>query len=95
MFHTMFFNEKRLKYSAKLISYYLDVSYEKLLNNMILSKSEIDKNKNSSKEYRSDYVATIDDTRINIEVNNNSDEVVMKRNIDYAFKIYGSSVKKE
>ena len=40
-------------------------------------------------------MATIDDTRINIEVNNNSDEVVMKRNIDYAFKIYGSSVKKE
>ena len=38
MFHTMFFNEKRLKYSAKLISYYLDVSYEKLLNNMILRK---------------------------------------------------------
>lgn len=88
----MFFNEKRIKYSAKFISYYLDIEYEELLKNIKLSKGEHDKDKNNSKEYRSDYVAVIDDTRINIEVNNNSSEETLKRNMDYAFKLYGSKV---
>lgn len=88
----MFFNEKRIKYSAKFISYYLDIEYEELLKNIKLSKGEHDKDKNNSKEYRSDYVAVIDDTKINIEVNNNSSEETLKRNMDYAFKLYGSKV---
>ena len=92
MFKTMFFNEKRIKYSAKFISYYLDIEYEELLKNIKLSKGEHDKDKNNSKEYRSDYVAVIDDTKINIEVNNNSSEETLKRNMDYAFKLYGSKV---
>ena len=94
MFKTMFYNEKRIKYSAKFISYYLDISYEELLKNIKLSKNSLDKEKEINKEYRSDYVATIDNTKINIEVNNNSNEEVLERNLDYAFKLYGSKVKR-
>lgn len=94
MFHTMFYNENRLKYSVKFISYYLDISYEKLLKNITLSKDELDKDKYSSKGYRSDYIALIDNAKINIEVNNNSNEKYLKRNMDYAFRLYGSGVKR-
>ena len=92
MFKAMLYNESRLKYSVKLISYYLDVEYDELLKNIKLSKTELDKDKEKSKGYRTDYVGIIDDTRINIEVNNNSDLNTMERNMDYAFKLYGSTV---
>ncbi len=98
LFHTIFYNENRLKYSVKFISYFLDISYEELLENIRLSKGELDKEKHNNKEYRSDYVAGIDDARINIEVNNNSNSnsnmKYLKRNMDYAFKLYGSKVKR-
>ena len=41
-----------------------------------------------------DYVAKINDTVINIEVNNNSDYKVMERNMDYANRLYSSKVKR-
>ena len=49
MFRTMFNNEKRIKYSAKLISYFLDIEYERLLNNIRLVKNDIDKESYSDK----------------------------------------------
>ena len=70
MFKTMLYNESRLKYSVKLISYYLDIKYDKLLKNIKLSKAGLDKDKEKDKGYRTDYVGIIDDVRINIEVNN-------------------------
>lgn len=59
MMKTMFQNENRLKYSAKLLSYFLDVSYEELLQNIHLSKNELDKEKEDDIARRSDYVAFI------------------------------------
>ncbi len=56
MMKTMFQNESRLKYSAKLISYYLDISFEELLNNIHLYKNELDKKKEKDLNRRSDYV---------------------------------------
>ena len=38
MFRTMFQNENRIKYSVKLLSYILDISYEKLLKKLKLYK---------------------------------------------------------
>ena len=84
MLKTMFQNENRLKYSAKFISYFLDVPFEKLLKNMYLSKNELDKQKEKSKGERSDYVAIIDNSTINIEVNNNGDIDILERNMEYA-----------
>lgn len=94
MMKAMFMNTKRLKYSAKLISYFIDIDYDKLLNNMTLVKNELDKEKEQSKGERADYVARIDDTTISIEVNNNEDEKYLERNIEYADRLYSEKVKK-
>ena len=87
MFKTMFFNESRIKYSSKLISYFVNESFEELCSNLKLVKDELDKNVYSDKEQRVDYVGKFNDTYLNIEVNNCSDEEVMKRNILYAFRL--------
>lgn len=91
MFKAMFFNEKRLKYSAKLFSYLLDVDYDILIKNMRLSKNELDKDREIDRELRCDFVAEIDNTYLNLEMNNNANEDTMRRNRDYTFKLYSSS----
>jgi hypothetical protein len=56
----MFINEKRIKYSAKLISYFIEeYSYEDILNNIYLVNSELPKDKENTKGERCDYVACI------------------------------------
>lgn len=92
MLKTMFQNEKRIKYSAKFISYYLDISFEELLNNIHLSKNELDKDNEDKKGLRCDYVAYIDGTSINIEVNNNGSVDVLERNMEYAHRLYSRLV---
>ncbi len=94
MFKTMFQNSKRIKYSAKLISYFIDVSYEKLLNNLRLVQNDFDNEKYYSKGERGDYVAEIDGTHINIEINNNFKDYTFERNLEYMFRIYNSMVKR-
>ena len=91
MFKAMFFNEKRLKYSSKLFSYLLDVDYDILIKNMRLSKNELDKDREINRELRCDFVAEIDNTYLNLEMNNNASEDTMRRNRDYTFKLYSSS----
>ena len=92
MFKTMFFNTNRLKYSTKLLSYFLEVSYEELLDNIVLTKNELDQEKEDTKGERSDFVAIIDDIKINIEVINNSSREIMERNIEYAHRLYAEKV---
>lgn len=93
MLKAMFQNSKRLKYSAKFLSYFIDVEYETLLENMHLYKNELDKEKESTKSQRCDYIAQIEETLLNIEVNNNSNISTMERNIEYAYKQYGTKMK--
>ena len=92
MFKTMFQNENRLKYSAKLISYYVDIDYEELLKNIRLGKNELDKKKKKNKGERCDYVASINNSTINIEVNNNANIKTLERNIEYAFRLFSKYV---
>ena len=92
MFKTMFQNENRLKYSAKLISYYVDIEYEELLKNIRLGKNELDKKKKKNKGERCDYVASINNSTINIEVNNNANIKTLERNIEYAFRLFSKYV---
>jgi len=94
MFKTMFQNENRLKYSCKFLSYFLDVSYEELLTNLKLAKNEIDKKKENDKGERCDYVALVNGSYINIEVNNNSSLWTMERNIEYLMRLYSRKVKR-
>jgi len=88
MFKTMMMNENRLKYSCKLFSYFLDVSYTTLLKNLRLGKNELDKHKEKSKGERADYVAVIKGTYLNLEINNNDEPYVMERNQEYAHRLF-------
>ena len=94
MLKAMFQNENRLKYSAKFLSYFIDLDYEVILKNIYLAKNELDKEKESSKAERCDYVAVIDNTSLNIEVNNNSSLRVLERNIEYAYRLYSKKIKR-
>ena len=94
MLKAMFQNENRLKYLAKFLSYFIDLDYEVILENIYLAKNELDKEKESSKGQRCDYVAVIDNTSLNIEVNNNSSLRVLERNIEYAYRLYSKKIKR-
>ena len=94
MLKAMFQNENRLKYSAKFLSYFIDLDYEVILKNIYLAKNELDKEKEFSKAERCDYVAVIDNTSLNIEVNNNSSLEILERNIEYAYRLYSKKIKR-
>ena len=94
MLKAMFQNENRIKYSAKFLSYFIDVEYEDILNNICLAKNELDKNNESDKGERCDYVALLSDTSLNIEVNNNSSLEVLERNMEYAHRLYSKKIKR-
>ena len=94
MLKAMFQNENRLKYSAKFLSYFIDLDYEVILKNIYLAKNELDKVKESSKGERCDSVAVIDNTSLNIEVNNNSSLEILERNIEYAYRLYSKKIKR-
>ena len=95
MMKTMFQNENRLKYSARLLSYFLDISYEELLKNIHLSKNEFDKEKENDINRRGDYVAFIRGSFVNIEVNNSGSLETFERNIEYAHRLYSRKVKRK
>ena len=95
MMKTMFQNEERIKYSVKLLSYFLDISYEELLKNTVLVKNELDKKNEPLKSRRADYVANINGSIINIEVNNNGSLETLERNMEYAHRLYASKVKRK
>ena len=94
MFKTMFQNSSRMKYSAKLISYFVDVSYEELLKNLKLTQNDFNKEKYYSKGERGDYVADLNGVNINIEINNNFHDYIFERNLEYVLKLYNKNVKK-
>ena len=94
MLKAMFQNENRIKYSAKFLSYFIDVDYEKILKNIYLSKNELNKEKEFDKGERCDYVAHLDDTLLNIEVNNNSSLKTLERNMEYAHRLYSTKIKR-
>ena len=94
MFSCMFQNENRIKYSAKFLSYFVDVSYEELLKNIKLSKNIVGKENEKDKNNRCDYVARIGSTTLGIEVNNNYSVEIMERNLEYAHKQYSEKIKK-
>ena len=95
MMKTMFQNENRLKYSAKLISYFIDFDFDCLLKNIHLVKNELDKEKVKDINRRSDYVADFNGDYINIEVNNNGNLTTLERNMEYAHRLYSRKVKRK
>ena len=69
MFHTMFLNKQGLKYSAKLFTYFFKIKYEQLLKKLKFYKNNVGKNKDNDIGERCDYIAQIDNSIINLEVN--------------------------
>ena len=67
------------------------MDYDILIKNMRLSKNELDKDREINRELRCDFVAEIDNTYLNLEMNNNASEDTMRRNRDYTFKLYSSN----
>jgi len=93
MFKTLFCNSERLYFGAKFLSYFINYKYEDILKNIKLTKTDLDKETINIKSERCDYVAILDDTQFNIEVNCNDSKDTMLRNMDYAFRQFGSKIK--
>ena len=92
-FKTMFLNEGRKKYSCLLLSYLLNIPYDKLLENLEFGKNELDKRKNISKGEKADFIAHIDDATIDIEINCNNRIEILERNIEYMDRLYSKTIK--
>ena len=94
MFKTMFLNDSRLKYSAKFISYYIDVDYELLLKRMKLVKTHFNKKKANEINRSGDYVANLKGNYIAIEVNNNGSMSILERNMEYSHRLFASQIRR-
>lgn len=93
MWKAMIYNTNRLKYSCKLLSYYLNIPYGELLKSLSLGKNELDKRNINNKRQRADYIANYKNICINIEINNNDNEEIMKRNREYRHRLQSQKVK--
>ncbi len=93
MFKSMFQNDERIRYSCRLLSHLLDMEYKELLSKIKLVKNDVNKKYNTDKNERCDYVAEIDGSIINIEINNNSSVTTMERNLEYASRLYAKKTK--
>ncbi len=93
MFKAMFQNDGRIKYSCKLISYFVDISYEQLLKSLHFTKNEIGKYFQRDKGCRGDYFAEFEGNKINIEVNAHASVKTLERNVLYTTRTYGEKVK--
>ena len=70
-----------------------DVSYEELYSNIKFYKDELANIRNRDKGERADYVVKLGSDITLIEVNNNSSQEVMERNIEYANRLYAENMK--
>lgn len=89
----MFVNSNNVKYGVKLISYFVDVSYEGLLDRIRILNNEVDKDNVYSKGQRCDYVAQIDDTIVNIEVNCNSTILSLLKSLTYGYRWFTKNIR--
>lgn len=92
-FKTMFLKEGRKKYSCLLLSYLLNIPYDKLLESLKFGKNELDKRKNISKGEKADFIAHLDDATIDIEINCNNRIEILERNIEYMDRLYSKTIK--
>ena len=92
MFRTLFLNSKRIKNSAKLLSYIIDYDYEEILANLKFTKNDLDKEIETNKNERCDFVAHLGESIINIEMNNNSKFEDLQRNQEYSHRLFSSKI---
>lgn len=93
MFKTMFVNSNNIKYGAKLISYFVECGFEELLKNIRLLNNEVDKDNVYSKSQRCDYVAHIDESIVNIEVNCNATMESLLKSLTYGYRWFTKDIR--
>ena len=92
MFKTVFLDSRRIQISAFVLSLIIDNTFEEILANLRFTKNDLDKDNNTKKGLKSDYVATLDNSIINIEVNNNGSMEILRRNTEYLNRLYASKL---
>ena len=88
MFRYMIQNPSRIKYACKILSYFINVDYEILLDSLTLIQTESTSDKVNGKRRQGDFAAKIGNNYINIEVNNNYRKPNIKRNLDFLCRIF-------
>lgn len=88
MFKTMINNESRKKYLSLLVSEVLNLDYYKVLENIRLIKNTLDKDNVTEAGREVDCLCELNDTLINIEVNDIPDKTRLNRNEDYIRSIF-------
>ena len=92
MFEVMLNNESRKKYVAYLLSLIIDKSMDYIMENIMFSKAELDKDNYHQSKKTVDLVCKIDDDIYNIELNNTTTIESLERNIAYAIDLYKSKM---
>ena len=90
MFHTMINNENRKQYASYFFANFLNKDYEEIYKTLKFVKTELDKDIDSEREKRVDFICKLDNEYVLLEMNNRSSSSVLERNLDYAGKIYGN-----
>lgn len=91
VFKMMFQSEENKKFPCYLISKFLDVDYEYLLENLVLYKNVFSREKLKDKKRIGDFVGKLGNTFISIEMNNTNK---LARNVGYAGSLYSDTGKK-
>ena len=80
---------------AKFISDITDYNYYELKDNITILNNELNIKTKKERAKRSDFLVKIDNNKYtNIEVNNNSEESALIKNLSYVFHIYSTVTKK-
>ena len=87
IFKNIFNTKERLK---KLLEAILKVK----INDIKDRNTELERNNKKTKKFILDLLLETDVGKINVEVNNNSDNYIIKRNLLYFFRLIGMSLKK-
>ena len=94
MFHTMINNENWKQYASYFFANFLNKDYEEIYKTIKFVKTELDKDIDSEREKRVDFICKLDNEYVLLEMNNRSCSSFLERNLDYLGKIYGNKKEK-
>ena len=88
-------NENRKQYASYFFAHFLGKDYDEIYNSIKFVKTELDKDIDSERAKRVDFICKLDNEYVLLEMNNKSSASVLERNIMYTAKIYGHRKKKK
>ena len=93
MYQCMFNNQKP-EYICYFISTFFNIDYRYVYNNIKIGNNLLPKVKEQEKEKIVDLICELDEVLYVIEMNNQADIKVLKRNMEYLYKIAGTKRKR-